>query len=203
MSRITGYTILSFQVGAGAGVSAAQLAAALAAHHSVEYAHLDRLVDTQRGHSRALRQGGARLYAPAVNDPAWPAQWDKRAIGLTPRPDVEALGPGGAPPGQPLEPSWAQTLGVVSTQCTAGQERPGGDGHGVTDLCTLTLVPVPNTSWQGQWLAEAAEAMSCSASLRLERRLLLLQGTLGAHHRIPASCKDGGRSCPPCVSRAH
>ena len=78
-------------------MSAVQLAAALAAHHSVEYAHLDRLVDTQRGHSRALRQGGARLYAPAVNDPAWPAQWDKRAIGLTPRPDVEALGPGGAP----------------------------------------------------------------------------------------------------------
>lgn len=111
-------------MGAGAGVSAAQLAAALAAHHSVEYAHLDRLVDTQRGHSRALRQGGARLYAPAVNDPAWPAQWDKRAIGLTPRPDVEALGPGGAPCDQNPKPYQIMCQGQAGA---VGQARHRAD----------------------------------------------------------------------------
>ena len=84
------------QVDAGAAVSACELAAALAAHPGVEYAHRDRLVATQRGAARALRAGGGRLVAPAVNDPAWPAQWDKRAIGLTPRPDTEALWPAGA-----------------------------------------------------------------------------------------------------------
>ncbi|KAK9846364.1 hypothetical protein WJX81_002431 [Elliptochloris bilobata] len=96
------------EVGARAGVSAPELAAALAAREGVEYAHMDRLVDTQHGHSRALRSGGARLFAPAVNDPAWPAQWDKRAIGLTPRPDSEALEPSGVNSSGAFPGAWAR-----------------------------------------------------------------------------------------------
>jgi hypothetical protein len=95
-------------VGDGAWLGARELAAALGAHPGVEYAHLDRLVATQRGHARALRAGVGRLAAPAVNDPAWPAQWDKRAIGLTPRPDVEVLGPAGAAPAPQRLRVWLQ-----------------------------------------------------------------------------------------------
>ena len=71
-----------------------------------------------------MRPGPETLKYIRSWDRAWPAQWDKRAVGLTPRPDVEALGPCGAPRGQTPKLIWAQTLKSVSSYDTAGQERP-------------------------------------------------------------------------------